>query len=128
MITTVRVRYAETDQMGVAYHANYLVWMEIARTELLRSSGLSYKEMEARGFMLPVSKVGVSYRSSARYDDEVEIESNCAKVMVAGLRIEYLVRRRETGELLAEGFTEHACVDSKAMRVTRLPDFAREAI
>ena len=73
--TLLRVRYAETDKMGIVYYANYLVWFEVGRTDLLRGSGWSYREMEVEGFSLPVIEAQCSYRQSARYDDDLDIRT-----------------------------------------------------
>ena len=79
-LSRVRVRYAETDQMGVAYYANYFVWFEVGRTDLLRAAGWSYREMEAEGFSLPVIEARCEYRQSARYDDDLEIHTTARLV------------------------------------------------
>src|SRR5438045_8736129 len=83
----VRVRYAETDQMGVAYYANYFVWFEVGRTDLLRSAGWSYREMEAEGFSLPVIEARCEYRQSARYDDDLEIQTTAR--LVSPVRVQF---------------------------------------
>ena len=84
--TTLRVRYAETDQMGVVYHANYLVWFEVGRTDLLRQLGWTYREMEKTGVRLPVIEVECTYRSPARYDDEIEVRTTGR--LLSGVRVE----------------------------------------
>ncbi len=100
-VSRVRVRYAETDQMGVVYYANYLVWFEVGRTDLLRLAGWSYREMEADGFALPVVEAHCDYRQSARYDDELEIVTTGAIVSPVRVRFDYQVvraaRRRNAG-------------------------------
>ncbi len=116
----IRVIYGDTDQMGVVYYANYLRWFEASRTEFLRAKGVSYQDFETReGLILPVSEAGVSYRRPARYDDLVSIEATLAEARRASARFEYEVKRGD--ELLATGFTVHACVDREG-RVRRLPD------
>lgn len=102
----VRVRYAETDQMGVAYYANYLTWFEVARTEFLRTSDFSYAEFEAGGVALPVVEASCRYRTPARYDDLLEIECRVDELTPARLSLFYIVRRGP--EVLAEGRTVHA--------------------
>ena len=115
----IRVIYGDTDQMGVVYYANYLRWFEAGRTEFLRAKGLSYSEFEAREkLQLPVSEAGVKYLLPARYDDLVAIETSLVQARRASARFEYAVRRGE--DLLATGFTVHACVDGNG-RITRLP-------
>src|SRR5256714_11729555 len=78
--TTIRVRYAETDRMGVVYHANYLAWCEVGRTEYIRSGGMSYREMEARGVPLVVADATIRYHAPARYDDVVRVETTLGDV------------------------------------------------
>jgi acyl-CoA thioester hydrolase len=114
-----RVIYGDTDQMGVVYYANYLRWFEAGRTEFLRAKGLSYTDFEAREKLaLPVTEAGVTYLKPARYDDLVAIEVSLVQVKRASARFEYAIRRGD--DLLATGFTVHACVDV-AGRITRLP-------
>jgi len=119
----IRVIYGDTDQMGVVYYANYLRWFEAGRTEFLRAKGISYSEFEAREkLVLPVAEAGVSYLQPARYDDLVAVETSLVLARRASARFEYAVRRGE--DLLATGFTVHACVDGGG-RIRRLPeDFA----
>ena len=119
--STVRVRYAETDKMGVAYHANYFVWFEVARCDLLRSLGSTYRDLEERGVMLPVIEAHCAYRTTARYDDELEIQTSGALLSPARVEFTYAVRRRTDGAALAEGRTEHAVVDQRG-RPRRLPE------
>ncbi len=115
----IRVIYGDTDQMGVVYYANYLRWFEAGRNEFLRAKGLSYSDFEAREkLILPVAEAGVSYLQPARYDDRVEIETRLASTRRASARFEYAVRRGP--DLLATGFTVHACVDATG-RIRRLP-------
>jgi acyl-CoA thioester hydrolase len=105
----VRVRYAETDQMGVLHHANYLVYFEQARTELLRQQGRTYRDMEAEGFFLVIAKAEVKYRAPARYDDLLTIRTTVTRTSPVRLEHRYEVFR--DGTLLAEGTTTLACVD-----------------
>lgn len=104
--TEIRVRYAETDKMGVAYNSHYLTWFEVGRTELLRDLGLTYEAMERAGFMLPVIEAGVKYRKPARYDDVLMVYTSVGRKPGARVFLEYAVVRN--GETLATGFTEHA--------------------
>jgi acyl-CoA thioester hydrolase len=116
----IRVIYGDTDQMGVVYYANYLRWFEAGRTEFLRAKGLSYSEFESREkLVLPVAEAGVNYLLPARYDDLVAVETRLATARRASARFEYAVRRGS--DLLATGFTVHACVDG-AGRIRRLPE------
>ena len=119
-VSRVRVRYAETDQMGVVYHANYFVWFEVARTDLLRDSGETYRELEAAGFSLPVIEAHCDYQQPARYDDELEVRA--AGTLMSSVRVEftYQVVRLADGVVLAHGRTVHAALD-KDGRPCRLP-------
>jgi len=109
----VRVRYADTDQMGFVYYGNYLRWFEIGRTEMLRALGMSYREVEAAGIRLPVLEARCRYRRPARYDDRGVIETGRAGLRRASLRFTYRVLREPGGELLAEGETEHCFLDAR---------------
>jgi acyl-CoA thioester hydrolase len=104
--TEIRVRYAETDMMHIAYHGSYLPWFEIGRTELLRQNGLPYAEIERLGFRLPVIEVGVRYIRPALYDDVIVVESTIAERPLLRIRIDYRISRGDT--LLATGHTLHA--------------------
>jgi acyl-CoA thioester hydrolase len=117
----IRVRYAETDQMGVVYYANYLIWFEVGRTDLLRASGWSYREMEAEGYSLPVIEAHCSYRLSARYDDELNIRTKGAMLSPVRVRFNYEVVRVSDEVVLAQGHTVHASLDRQG-RPRRLPD------
>ncbi len=119
--TQVRVRYAETDQMGIVYYANYLVWFELGRVELLRSLGLAYSKLEVdHGCILPVIEVKCKYRSPAKYDDEILIESWPSLVRGSVIRFAYRILRKahDGGEntLLAEGETVHVVCDDQLQR------------
>jgi acyl-CoA thioester hydrolase len=121
----IRVRYAETDRMGLLHHANYLVYFEQARTELLRDVGATYKDMEDGGYLLVLTKVEVRYRKPARYDDVLTIRTHVERVTFVRIdhRYEVLCDR----ELLAEGTSTLACVDREG-RPQALPDFLREGV
>jgi acyl-CoA thioester hydrolase len=116
----VRVRYAETDQMGVVYYANYLVWFEVGRTEWLRETGGSYRAMEDDGLALPVIEAHCEYRQPARYDDELEIRTAGRLVSPARLAFDYEIVRRADAVTVAVGHTVHATVD-RAGRPVRVP-------
>ncbi len=120
----VRVRYSETDQMGVVYYANYMIWFEVARTDLLRSSGWSYREMESEGFALPVIEAHCDYRQSAKYDDEIEIRTSGTWLSPVRVRFDYQVVRTRDACVLAGGHTVHAALDSEG-RPRRLPERVR---
>lgn len=115
----IRVRYAETDQMGFVHHANYLVYFEMGRIELLRAGGLSYADFEARGHFLVVARVQVKYRSPARYDDQLVLETRVARVTPVRIEHEYTLTRGAT--TVAEGDSTLACVD-RSGGLQRIPD------
>jgi acyl-CoA thioester hydrolase len=123
----VRVRYADTDQMGMAYHGNYVRWFEVGRTEMLREQGMSYREVEEAGFRMPVLEVHCRYLKPARYDDELAIETALAELGRASLRFEYRVVRKSGGELLACGMTRHCFLDPVG-RPVRPPAFFAELL
>lgn len=124
-ISRVRVRYAETDTMGVVYYANYLIWFEVGRTDLLRQSGWSYREMELEGFSLPVIEAHCEYKRPAKYDDEVEIRTTGQLVTLVRLRFDYEVARASDSTTLVTGHTVHASLD-RSGRPCRVPERARE--
>jgi acyl-CoA thioester hydrolase len=107
----VRVRYAETDQMGIVYHANYLVWFEVGRVELMRSLGLDYKRLEVEEeCWIAVVEATVRYKAPARYDDELTIQTRVAGLRGPIVRFSYRIVRAEDGLLLCEGETVHVVV------------------
>src|ERR1700678_820029 len=116
----VRVRYAETDQMGAVYHSNYLIWVEVGRVEFIRQLGLNYKEMEEEGCGIAVVDLHVRYRAPARYDDELVIETRLVAARGAIVRFGYRILRVADGGLLCEGETAHVGV-GKDMKKRSLP-------
>lgn len=123
----IRVRYAETDQMGKAHHMQYLAWFELARMELLRANGVSYAELERNGVMLPVTLVEVEYRQSVGYDDEVHVWASLGEVRSRTVEFSYEVRRAVDDGLLARGRTVLACTDSNG-RARSLPGSITRAL
>jgi acyl-CoA thioester hydrolase len=125
--TLVRVNYSETDQMGVVYHARYLVWLDVARCDHLRQTGTSYRDLERAGLRLAVSEVSIRYRQPARYDDLVRIR--CWVRDVASRRVDfgYVVERADDAYLLATARTSLLALDA-TMALTRLPDAIRRAL
>lgn len=117
--TSIRVRYAETDMMGVVHHATYPVWFEVGRTDLMRALGLPYTEIEARGYYLMLSGLNVEYRRAARYDDDLTVTTRISALRSRTVTFTYEVRRGE--ELVATGETRHIATD-KAYRPARMPD------
>ena len=121
----VTVRYAETDMMGIVYHADYLPWFEIGRTTLFKEIGISYRQLEAEGYRLPVLEVSAKYLRPAVYDDQLEIVTTLAEKPALRVRVSYEVRRN--GEVLATGSSMHAFVDRQG-RPTRPPAWVLEKI
>jgi acyl-CoA thioester hydrolase len=120
--TLIRVRYAETDQMGVVYHANHFIWFEVGRVELLRQLGFSYKDMEHEDdCFIAVVDARCRYKAPVHYDDEVIVRTYLKHVREKVIRFGYELRSAETGELLAEGETTHIVADAK-MKTRALPE------
>jgi acyl-CoA thioester hydrolase len=117
----VRVRYAETDQMGVVYHANHFVWFEIGRVELMRQLGFTYRDMERdHGCFIPVVDARCRYKAPARYDDEIIVRTHLRNVRESLIHFGYELVRASDAELLAEGETTHMILDAK-MKPAQLP-------
>jgi acyl-CoA thioester hydrolase len=125
-ITTLRVRYAETDRMGVVYYSNYLVWFEVGRADLMRVHGRTYRELEEQGVILPVIEARCEYRQPARYDEEIEIRTTGELLSPVRLKFTYEIVRPADASVLAAGHTMHAAVDARG-KPCRLPDWLREA-
>jgi len=125
--TTVRVRYAETDQMGVAWHGEYLAWFEVGRTDLLRGCGCTYGELEAQGLRLPVIEVQARYLRPALYDDVLDIHTRLTDVGGARVSFDYEVHREGTDGPLATGSTSHAAIDLRG-RPRRIPEDLRRRL
>ena len=106
-----RVRYQETDQMGIVHHSVYYIWFEAGRTEWMRQRGLTYRECEAKGWLLPLVECGAKFLSPAYYDDLIEIETELIPDEGVGFCFNYRVINVETKKLLATGFTKHVCID-----------------
>ena len=124
--SVVRVRYAETDKMGIVYYANYFVWFEVGRTDLLRQQGWSYDAMERDGFALPVVEAHCEYQRPARYDDELEIRTVGRVLSPVRMEFTYEVRLVAGGRVAASGKTVHAALDPGG-KPCRLPARIREA-
>jgi acyl-CoA thioester hydrolase len=123
-VTELRVRYAETDQMGVVYHANYLAWCEVGRTEFVRAAGMSYREMEALGVGLAVSDARLRFHGSATYDDRVRVETRLTDVRSRAINFDYTILNADTGARLVTASTRLIAVDRQG-RPTTLPQAVR---
>jgi acyl-CoA thioester hydrolase len=118
----IRVRYAETDQMGVAYYANYLIWFEVGRSEFCREKGFRYADLEAMGYKLVVTDVHCRYRSSAQYDETVIVRTRLKDANKRMITFGYqILRKDQEEEVIAEGETQHICVDSNG-KTKSLPE------
>jgi len=126
-ISRLRVRYAETDAMGVAWHGSYFAWFEVGRTDLLRERGMTYRELEAQDVHLPVIEASARYRRPARYDDLLEVRTRVVAHSVVRVSFEYEILGEGAREPLATGFTAHAAVDASG-RPRRLPAEVRRLL
>jgi acyl-CoA thioester hydrolase len=124
--TEVKVRFAETDAQGIAHHATYLVWFEVARIEYLARFRGGYPELQAEGIEALTLRASVNYRAPARFDDRLLIHARCSRMRGARFAFEYRVEH--DGATIAEGSTAHACVDAKTLRPTRVPSWLLEEI
>lgn len=116
--TKIRVRYSETDQMGIVYHGNYAQYLEIGRIEWLRNFGVSYKKMEEQGVMLPVISLSINYKKSARYDDVVYVKTQLSKMPTATIEFNFEILN-EDGEIITLAKAVLAFINMKTMRPTR---------
>lgn len=121
-VTRIRVRYAETDQMGVVYYANYLVWMEVARVDYCQAAGFRYKDLEVgHGILLAVTEAACRYLTPARYDEEVEIVTTISRAHRRAITFHYEMRSAATGVLIARGHTSHMFLN-RDLRPASLPE------
>jgi acyl-CoA thioester hydrolase len=122
--TQQKVRYAETDNMGIVYYANYLVWFEVGRTEYLLAQGMDYRDVDKEGLFMAVVESHATYKAPARYGDIVVIETTPTEVKNSSLRFDYRVVRGSDKKLLCEGYTTHVLID-KEMRPKKIPEKIR---
>jgi acyl-CoA thioester hydrolase len=118
----VRIRYGETDQMGVVHHGNYALYLEMGRTEWLRVFGISYKDMEKSGIMLPVISMALNFKKSAYYDEVIKVKTQLKKTPLVKIEFEYLITN-ENDEILVEATTTLAFIDVKTKRPIKCPDY-----
>lgn len=119
-VTEVRVRYGETDQMGFCYYGNYAQFLEVARVELLRSKGITYKTLESEGILLPVRTFSIKYIAPSRYDDMLRIETEIIKIQSSRIEFSYVIRDQNS-TLIATANTELVFVDSKSKKPIKAP-------
>jgi acyl-CoA thioester hydrolase len=124
--TEVKVRFAETDAQGIAHHASFVVWLEVARVEYLERFAGGYQALRERGYEALTTEVHVRYHSAASFDERLTIHARCVDMRGARFRYEYRVTRGE--ELIAEAWTSHAVVDAETYRATRVPDWLVQAV
>lgn len=110
--TDIRVRYKETDRMGVVHHSNYYVYFEIGRTEFMRNMGFSYRDMEEMGYMLPVIETNCHYKRAVGNDDEIVVSTRMSQFKGVRITLDYEIRKKDDGTLVANGSTVHAITDS----------------
>jgi acyl-CoA thioester hydrolase len=124
--TSLKVRFSETDAQGVAHHAAYLDWLEIARIDYLARFGGGYRELREQRVDATTLEAYVRYRRPARFDDTLVISARCSDLRGARFRFDYVIER--DGEEIADGWTTHACIDSQTLRPTRMPAWLVKAI
>lgn len=122
-----RVRYGDTDKLGISYYANYFVWFEAARTEYFRALGLPYTECEKKGYFLPVSEAQAKYSAPSTYDDLVVVRTSVSELGKTSIRFEYQVFEKKSQKLLTTGYTVHVFVDS-TFKPVRIPDEVRNLV
>ncbi len=123
----IRVIYADTDAMGIVYHANYIKWFEVGRAELMREIGVVYSEIELAGYKLPVTKIGCHYLLPAKYDDVLNIETEITSIKQASVRFDYIIRDEKKEQILAKGFTIHPFINSDG-KIVRVPRYILDKI
>ena len=119
--TFLRVHFYNTDEMGVVHHANYVRWFETGRVEYLRSIGITLTEMIEDGFLFPITEVRAKYLHSAKFDDELELETTALELTKIKMEFSYKISRVGDGQILAKGFTQNVFTDASTGKITRLP-------
>ncbi len=114
--SSITVRYAETDKMGIVHHSAYPIWFEIGRTDFIKQAGMPYSVMEEKGIMTPLTELNCKYYLPAYYEDELTVETRVSKITAARIVFEYSVKRDSDGKLLALGSTQHGFVSAKTFR------------
>lgn len=127
-IAEIRVRYADTDKMQFVYNGKYLEYFEVGRSELFRSIGFPYREIEREGYQLPLIEANVKYLVPATYDDLLEIQATVNELYTARPTVNYIIRKKETGEIVAEGFTTHVFIKEETKKAVRPPKIYLDAL
>ncbi|WP_051623676.1 acyl-CoA thioesterase [Clostridium hydrogeniformans] len=126
-ITKLTVRYAETDAMAVVHHANYYLYFEVAREDLIREYGICYKKLEEEGIMLPLVETQCKYIEAAKYDDKLLVEAEIIELTPVKVRVQYIIKREEDNRILAKGTTLQTVVDRNTFRIVSLKKANKEA-
>jgi len=126
--TTLRVRYADTDQMHYAYNGKYFEYFEVGRTEMMREEGLTYRTIEENGYQMPVHEAFLKFKNPAFYDELLEIETRVEKLPLAKVHIDHTIRSKERDVVIAEGYIELAFINKNTKKITRAPDFFINAL
>jgi len=126
--TTLRVRYADTDQMQYAYNGKYFECFEVGRTEMMREQGLTYRNIEANGYQMPVYEAHIKFKNPAFYDELLEVETRVEKFPQAKVHIDHTIRSLDREIIIAEGYIELAFIKSDTKKITRAPDFFNNAL
>lgn len=126
--TLVRVRYADTDQMQYAYNGKYFEYFEVGRTEMMRESGLTYKNIEAQGYQMPVYETHIKFKNPAYYDELLEIETRVEKLPIARIHIDHTIISKDQNVVVAEGYVELVFINKMTKKLSRAPEFFLNAI
>lgn len=126
--TTIRVRYADTDQMHYAYNGKYFEYFEVGRTEMMREQGLTYRTIEENGYQMPVHEAFLKFKNPAFYDELLEVETRVEKLPLANVHIDHIIRSKERDITIAEGYIELAFVKKDTKKITRAPEFFVQAL
>ncbi|MGB5531028.1 MAG: thioesterase family protein [Ignavibacteriaceae bacterium] len=126
--TTLRVRYADTDQMHYAYNGKYFEYFEVGRTEMMREQGLTYRNIEENGYQMPVHEAFLKFKNPAFYDELLEVETRLEKLPLANVHIDHTIRSKERDVIIAEGYIELAFIKKNTKKITRAPEFFTNAL
>ncbi|MGB5288509.1 MAG: thioesterase family protein [Ignavibacteriaceae bacterium] len=126
--TTLRVRYADTDQMHYAYNGKYFEYFEVGRTEMMREQGLTYRNIEENGYQMPVHEAFLKFKNPAFYDELLEVETRVEKLPLANVHIDHTIRSKERDVIIAEGYIELAFIKKNNKKITRAPEFFTNAL
>jgi len=126
--TSLRIRYADTDQMQYAYNGKYFEYFEVGRTEMMREQGLTYRSIEKSGYQMPVYEAFIQFKNPAFYDELIEVETRVEKLPLAKVHIDHTITSLERNIVIAEGYIELAFIKSDTKKLTRAPEFFTDAI